>query len=95
MLAGSNYQPRTRPLISSYLRENNERQRPRIIRLLDRALEESVYSSLPVAALIADSLTPHRLARCAQWLRAFTPFFTPTERRAEALHRSFVSHVEY
>jgi hypothetical protein len=45
---------------------------------------------------LADSLTPHHLARCAQkWLRAFTPFFTPTERRAEAWHRLFVSQVEY
>jgi hypothetical protein len=45
---------------------------------------------------LADSLAPHHWARCAQkWLRAFTPFFTPTERRAEAWHRLFVSQVEY
>jgi hypothetical protein len=45
---------------------------------------------------LADSLTPHQLARCAQkWLRAFTPFFTPTERRAEAWHQLFLSQVEY
>jgi hypothetical protein len=45
---------------------------------------------------LADSLTPQDLGRCAQkWLRAFTPFFTPTERRAEAWHRLFVSQIEY
>ena len=45
---------------------------------------------------LADALTPHDLARGAQkWLRIFTPFFTSTERRAEAWHRLFVSQVEY
>jgi hypothetical protein len=45
---------------------------------------------------LADTLMPHHLARCAQqWLRAFTPFCTPTERRAEAWPRLFVSQVEY
>jgi hypothetical protein len=45
---------------------------------------------------LADALMPHHLARCAQkWLRTFTPFFTPTERRAEAWHRLFLSQVEY
>lgn len=45
---------------------------------------------------LADALTPHDLARCAQkWLRALTPFFTPSERRAEAWHRLFLSQVEY
>jgi hypothetical protein len=45
---------------------------------------------------LADSLTPQHLTRCAQkWLGAFTPFFTPTERRAEAWHQLFLSQVEY
>ena len=46
---------------------------------------------------LADALTPRDLAHCAQkWLRAFTPFFTPTERREAACqHRLFVSQVEY
>jgi hypothetical protein len=46
---------------------------------------------------LADALTPRDLARCAQkWLRAFTPFFTPTERREAACqHRMFLSQVEY
>jgi hypothetical protein len=46
---------------------------------------------------LADSLTPHDLARCAQkWLRAFTPFFTPSERREGACqHRLFLAQVEY
>jgi hypothetical protein len=46
---------------------------------------------------LADALTPRDLARCAQkWLRAFTPFFTPTERREAACqHRLFLSQVEY
>ena len=38
---------------------------------------------------LADSLTARDLARCAQkWLRAFTPFFTPTERRDGQLSAS-------
>jgi hypothetical protein len=46
---------------------------------------------------LADALTPRDLNRCAQkWLRAFTPFFTPTERREAACqHRLFLSQVEY
>jgi hypothetical protein len=46
---------------------------------------------------LADSLTPRNLARCAQkWLRAFTPFFTPSERREAACqHRLFLAQVEY
>jgi hypothetical protein len=46
---------------------------------------------------LADALTPRDLARSAQkWLRAFTPFFTPSERReASSQHRLFVSQVEY
>jgi hypothetical protein len=46
---------------------------------------------------LADSLTPRDLARCAQkWLRTFTPFFTPTERREAACqHRLFLAQVEY
>lgn len=46
---------------------------------------------------LADSLSPRDLDRCAQkWLRAFTPFFTPTERRQAACqHRLFFSQVEY
>ena len=46
---------------------------------------------------LADALTPHDLARCAQkWLRAFTPFFTPSERReAGCHHRLFLAQVEY
>jgi len=44
---------------------------------------------------LADSLTPHDLERCGQkWLRAFVPFFTPTERRVCA-HRLFFAQVEY
>ena len=38
---------------------------------------------------LADSLTAHDIDRCAQkWLRAFTPFFTPTERRTAQLSAS-------
>jgi hypothetical protein len=46
---------------------------------------------------LADALTARDLERCAQkWLRAFTPFFTPTERRQAACqHRLFLSQVEY
>lgn len=46
---------------------------------------------------LADSLTSHDLDRCGQrWLRALTPFFTPTERRQAACqHRLFVAQVEY
>ncbi len=46
---------------------------------------------------LADSLTPGDIDRCAQkWLRAFTPFFTPTERRmASCEHRLFFAQVEY
>ena len=45
---------------------------------------------------LADVLTPRDLARCAQtWLRAFTPFFTSTERREAACqHRLFLAQVE-
>jgi hypothetical protein len=45
----------------------------------------------------ADALNPRDLARCAQkWLRTFTPFFTPTERREAACHhRLFLAQVEY
>jgi len=46
---------------------------------------------------LADSLTASDLERCAQkWLRAFTPFFTPTERRTACCqHRLFFAQVEY
>lgn len=46
---------------------------------------------------LADSLAPRDLERCAQkWLRALTPFFTPTERRQAACqHRFFFAQVEY
>jgi hypothetical protein len=46
---------------------------------------------------LADSLTARDVDRCAQkWLRAFTPFFTPTERRtASCQHRLFFAQVEY
>ena len=46
---------------------------------------------------LADSLTARDIERCAQkWLRAFTPFFTPTERRtASGQHRLFFAQVEY
>jgi hypothetical protein len=46
---------------------------------------------------LADSLTPRDLERCGQkWLRALTPFFTPTERRQAACHhRLFFAQVEY
>jgi hypothetical protein len=46
---------------------------------------------------LADSLTARDVDRCAQkWLRAFTPFFTPTERRQAACqHRLFFAQVEY
>jgi hypothetical protein len=46
---------------------------------------------------LADSLTARDIDRCAQkWLRAFTPFFTPTERRiACCQHRLFFAQVEY
>jgi hypothetical protein len=46
---------------------------------------------------LADSLTPRDLVACGQkWLTAFTPFFTPTERReAGCQHRLFFSQVEY
>jgi hypothetical protein len=46
---------------------------------------------------LADSLTARDIDRCAQqWLRAFTPFFTPTERRtASCQHRLFFAQVEY
>lgn len=46
---------------------------------------------------LADALTAGDLERCARkWLRTFTPFFTPTERRqAGCAHRVFFSQVEY
>ena len=46
---------------------------------------------------MADSVTTRDFERCAQkWLRAFTPFFTPTERRtASCQHRLFFAQVEY
>lgn len=46
---------------------------------------------------LADRLTARDIERCAQkWLRAFTPFFTPTERRdASCQHRRFFAQVEY
>jgi hypothetical protein len=46
---------------------------------------------------LANSLTARDIERCAQkWLRAFTPFFTPTERRtASCHHRFFFAQVEY
>lgn len=46
---------------------------------------------------LADGLTAADIDRCAQkGLRAFTPFFTPTERRtASRQHRLFFSQVEY
>jgi hypothetical protein len=46
---------------------------------------------------LADSLTARDIAHCAQkWLRTFTPFFTPTERRtASCQHRLFFAQVEY
>jgi hypothetical protein len=45
---------------------------------------------------LADSLTAQNLLRCGQkWLAAFTPFFTPQERReAGCQHRLFFSQVE-
>ena len=45
---------------------------------------------------LADSLTARDIDRCAQkWLRAFTPFFTPTERRtASCQHRLVFAQVE-
>ena len=45
---------------------------------------------------LADSLTARDIDRCVQkWLRAFTPFFTPTERRmASCQHRLFFAQVE-
>jgi hypothetical protein len=46
---------------------------------------------------LADALTPRDLERSAQkWLRALTPFFTPSERRlAGCQHRLFFAQVEY
>jgi hypothetical protein len=46
---------------------------------------------------LADGLTSHDLERAGQkWLRTFTPFFTPTERRqAACAHRLFFAQVEY
>jgi len=46
---------------------------------------------------LADSLTARDIDHCAQkWLRAFTPFFTPPERRtASCQHRLFFAQVEY
>jgi hypothetical protein len=46
---------------------------------------------------LADALTPRDLGTCAQkWLTAFTPFFTPQERReAGCQHRLFFSQTEY
>ena len=46
---------------------------------------------------LANSLTARDIERCAQkWLRALTPFFTPTERRtAGGQHRLFFAQVEY
>lgn len=46
---------------------------------------------------LADALTPRDVARGAQkWLRALTPFFTPSERREAACqHRLFLAQVEY
>lgn len=54
-------------------------------------------SDPPRLQQLADSLLPRDLARCAQkWLRALTPFFTPTERRhAACQHRLFLAQVEY
>ena len=50
-----------------------------------------------LTAGLADSLAARDIERCAQkWLRAFTPFFTPTERRtASCQHRLFFAQVEY
>lgn len=46
---------------------------------------------------LADSLTPRDLLQCGQkWLTAFTPFFTPQERKqAGCQHRLFFAQVEY
>jgi len=46
---------------------------------------------------LADSLSARDIEQCAQkWLQAFTPFFTPTERRmASCQHRLFFAQVEY
>jgi hypothetical protein len=46
---------------------------------------------------LADSVAPRDFERGAQkWLRAFTPFFTPSERRdAACQHRLFLAQVEY
>jgi hypothetical protein len=46
---------------------------------------------------LADSLTPRDLLQCGQkWLTAFTPFFTPEERKqAGCQHRLFFAQVEY
>ena len=51
----------------------------------------------PRLQALADSLTGRDLDRCGQkWLRALTPFFTPTERRQAACHhRLFFAQVEY
>jgi len=54
-------------------------------------------SDSPRLQAIANSLTAHDLEACAaKWLRALTPFFTPTERREAACqHRVFLAQVEY
>lgn len=46
---------------------------------------------------LADALTSRDLATCAhKWLGAFTPFFTPIERRqAGCQHRLFFAQIEY
>jgi hypothetical protein len=45
---------------------------------------------------LADSLTAQDLEACGQkWLTAFTPFFTPSERRRGCAHRLFFAQVEY
>jgi hypothetical protein len=46
---------------------------------------------------LADSLTARDLLQCGQkWLTAFTPFFTPQERKqAGCQHRLFFAQVEY
>lgn len=46
---------------------------------------------------LADSLIPRDLLNCGQkWLTAFTPFFTPQERKqAGCQHRLFFAQVEY
>ena len=44
---------------------------------------------------LADGLTARDIERCAQkWLRAFTPFFTPTERRTASCQHRLRTNVE-